>query len=120
MSNFIKGKGDWTKYRELGNYQEVDFHYSKYDRESGQFIPYRERMGKVWQTAFDALKQAQEDGIEYIIFTHGHSTSRRGATTSRSVVRNLMRSKESTPYIISKNCIQHSSVFVASIRPKSK
>src|ERR1035437_9916430 len=51
------------------------------------------------------------------MFLHGWSTSRPGNTTSRSQVRKLMQSKESTPYIVRRDCIQHDTVFVAAIRP---
>ena len=74
-------------------------------------------MGEVYETALDALVKAYEDGVEYVLFTHGYSTSRPGQTTARSTVRALMRSKEATQYIIRRDCIQNNAVFVAAIRP---
>ena len=67
-----------------------------------------------------ALKDAYGDGLRYVIFSHGSSTSRRGQTTARSVVRNLMRSKDATPYIVRDQCVQHDSVFAAAIRPNAE
>ena len=108
---FQKQSGDWTQFRALGTFQEVDFH----DSDLG--LQYWERMEYVWDTAREALQDAYAQGLEYVIFTHGWSTSQLGKTTSRSQVRKLMRSKEATPYIIRRECIQHRSVFVAAIRP---
>ena len=110
---FQKGSGDWKKYRELGTYTECDFHYLEGRN-------YSEKLGQVHGIVMGGFKEAQEKGIEYVIFTHGHSTSGPFKTTTRSIVRHIMRSKESTPYVIKKNCIQHYSVFVAAIRPISK
>jgi len=74
-------------------------------------------MAAVYSDALEALKNAQLNKLDYVVFTHGWSTSRPGTITSRSHVRKLMRSREATPYIIRRNCIQHHSVFVAAIRP---
>ena len=124
---FIREGGNWTKFRELGTYLEVDFHfndgnkYNEYDElgnVSEDCMPYWEKMGLVYENTLDALKKAQDEGIQYVIFTHGHSTSRPGQTTARSVVRSIMRSKESTPYIVKKSSIQHYSVFASKIKPK--
>ncbi len=111
---FKKGSGDWKEYRKLGSFVEVDFHYSERGR---RWVSYDEAMGEVYETALAALKQASEEGISYVIFTHGWSTSRPGKTTARSTVRGLMRSQEATPFICRRECIQHDSVFVAAIRP---
>ena len=115
MSRFIEEGGDWTKYRSLPNLREFDFHNNE-DEES--CLPYWERMENVWNDSLKVLETSQASGVEYVLFTHGWSTSYSGNITSRSQVRKLMRSKESTPYIIRKKCIQHDSVFVAAIRPK--
>jgi hypothetical protein len=80
--------------------------------------PYWERMDSVWDRALEALEKAQEQGVSYVLFTHGWSTSSPGKTTARSQVRKLMRSPTATPYILRSECIQHESVFVAAIRPK--
>jgi hypothetical protein len=123
--SFQEGDGDWTEYRQLGNYLEVDLHpstFSGYDEDGSWFnasdMPYWEKMDMVEDITLESLKEAQEKGVEYVIFTHGYSTSRPGQTTARSVVRSIMRDKISTPYIIRKKCIQHYSVFVAAIRPR--
>jgi hypothetical protein len=108
-----KGTGDWTKYRNLPRCREVDFHHSgPRPRE----VDYGSALGEVYRTALEALKAAHEEGDRYVLFTHGWSTSRPGQTTARSMVRMLMRSKDSTPYVVKNRSIQHDSVFVASIR----
>ena len=107
MAQFKKGYENWKNYRRLGQYMKVDFHHSDELSEGS----YHENMEKVSARSLNALKTAYEKGIEYVIFTHGWSTSRRGNTTARSQVRKLMRSKDATPYIIRKECIQHYSVF---------
>ena len=117
MSTFKIEYGDWTEYRSLSKLLEIDFHPSE-DEES--FLPYHERMDKVWNDSLDALKAAQSKGYYYVLFRHGWSTSRRGTTTSRSQVRKLMRDPIATQYIVRKDCIQHDSVFVAKIRSPSK
>ena len=117
MGQFKIERGDWIKYRKLPDLTEVDFHLSQ---EEPPHHDYDESMGDAWQIALDSLKRAYADSKTcYVLFTHGQSTSRRGRTTSRSVVRGLMRSTDATPYIDRKRCIQHDSVFVAVIR-KSK
>lgn len=117
MASFKKKTGDWTRYRQRGRYLEVDFHYSDYGQRE---IPYMQAMENVRDKVMQALKDAFEKELEYVIFTHGWSTSRPGRTTARSQIRRLMHSKEATPYIIRNQCIQHESVFVAAIRRKSE
>jgi len=112
MSIFKRGTGDWEQYRKLQPLIEVDFHLGHRARE----VLYCEAMDKVRHQALEALKKAQQKGIRYVLFTHGWSTSRPGNATARSEIRRLMRSKEATPYIIRKECIQHEAVFVAIIR----
>jgi len=75
-------------------------------------------MEKVYQDSLRALQRAQDEGYDYVLFTHGRSTSRRGKTTSRSQVRKLMRSPDATPYVLRSESIQHPSVFVAAIKPQ--
>src|SRR5580658_752902 len=103
-SKFLDGNGDWVRYRQLANLTEVDFHYGS-GRDTD--TPYWERMSQVYCDAFEALKSAQAAGKEWVLFRHGASTSRLGATTSRSQVRRLMRGADATPYIIRSECIQH-------------
>lgn len=107
--------GNWTQFRQLEpRPREVDFHYSELGRRE---IPYWEAMAQVRQEALEALKLAQSQGEKWVIFRHGASTSSGWKdTTARSQVRGLMRSKEATPYIVRKQCIQHETVFVAAIR----
>jgi hypothetical protein len=114
---FKKYARDWTDFRKLLTPApiEVDYHA---DPNEPDGLAYHERMQNACKHTLETLKQAQEDGVVYVMFRHGWSTSRRGATTYRSQIRKLMRSREATPYIIRKNCIQHPSVFVAAIRPK--
>lgn len=106
---FIQGTGNWTQYR-VGHQADAP-NYHHYGQRSDE--PYQNRMYAVYEGALEALKQAFEAGYESIIFEHGRSTSRNGKTTARSQIRSLMRSKEATPYINRKRCIQHDSVFVA-------
>jgi hypothetical protein len=113
---FKRGAGNWTQYRD-GGIIEVDFHLS--DDRVYERSPYWERMEEVRRVTLTALKEAYEEGARGVLFTHGWSTSRRGNKTARSVVRGIMRSKASTPYIVRKKCIQHESVFLAVIRPRS-
>jgi guanylate kinase len=114
---FKKESGDWKRYRRLPNVVEVDFHYSNHKRE---FVPYRQAMENVYADTLEALEKAHEEGKQFVLFTHGWSTSRLGKTTARSVVRTVMRSPQTTRYIIRRECIQHDSVFVAAIRPKPR
>ncbi len=107
--------GNWTEYRKLPYSEEVDFHF---DNSNSGYASYEDKMAEANETTLKRLKAAHEEGVAYLIFTHGHSTSRIGKTTTRSVIRGLMRSKEATPYINRKECIQHYSVFVAAIREK--
>jgi len=113
MSIFKRGTGDWKQYRKLQPLIEVDFHYEDDEYREGS---YSEAMAEIRHRAFEALKKAQHKGIRYVLFTHGRSTSRPGNATARSEIRGLMLSKEATPYIIRKECIQHEAVFVAIIR----
>lgn len=104
---------DWVEYRALPGVVEVDFHFSGED----SLGTFHDNMHDVRVRTLRALEAAQRNGKHYVLFTHGHSTSRPGRTSSRSVVRGVMRNKESTPYLLRAQCIQHPSVFVAAIRP---
>jgi hypothetical protein len=93
----------------------VDFHFSR-DETVGSFY---ENMESVREITLDALEKGYADpDVKYILFTHGWSTSRRGQTSVRSVVRGVMRSSEATPYIDRRRSIQHDSVFVAALKPQ--
>lgn len=81
--------GDWTQLRNLPNVKEVDFHWSQSGKRD---IPYWEAMEQVYQAALEALKEAQQQGNDYLILNHGRSTSHPGKTTARAQVRRLMRS----------------------------
>ncbi len=112
--------GSWTRYRELPDSFAVDFHKPDADEaadDEDDYLPYAVRMAEVHQRAIEALRTAFTEGYQHVIFLHGSSTSGPGMTTSRSVVRKLIRDKEATPYILRSRCIQHYSVFVAAIRP---
>jgi hypothetical protein len=110
---FKREAGDWVRFRELPNLMERDLHWAG-ETPTGA---YWEHMETVWRVALESLRAAQTQGKQFVLFTHGWSTSRGGVTTSRSQVRKLMASKEATPYILRSQCIQHNSVFVAAIRP---
>jgi hypothetical protein len=114
---FKRDTGDWTKYRGPG-VLEVDFHRADPNPRACRVgLPFHETMEQVRTDTLEALKTAQQRGYEKVLFRHGWSTSRRGRTSSRSVVRGVMRSKDATPYIVRKPSVEHPSVFVAAIRP---
>jgi hypothetical protein len=112
---FTQVTGDWTRLRQFPDLVEVDFHRGRRD----PWTPYENVMADVHEQAFQAIKQAYETGKQYVLFTHGRSTSRPGQGTARSVIRKLMRSKNATPYIDRRRCQQHESVFLAGIRRRN-
>jgi hypothetical protein len=94
---------------------EVDFHWSGQE-DAGTYM---EHMAEVEVVALNALVEAHGAGAQYLLLTHGASTSEGWKqSTSRSVIRGLMRSPKATPYIDRARCIQHATVFVAAIRPR--
>ena len=114
-SDFLKEDGDWTDYRQrfgLRKGDEIDLHFGKRD----PAMSYYEAMSQIPTIVRDALKQAQAAGRPYIMFVHGSSTSGPGKTTARSQVRQFMRSKFATPFIVRRLCIEHETVFIARIR----
>ena len=117
MATFKRGTGDWKEYEKLGTFLSIDFHPPNSREEKlADMMPFYERMELVTARSIEALKEAYEQNIEYVIFRHGWSTSGIGKTSARSKVRAAMRSPEATPYIVRSKCIQHNSVFVAKIR----
>ena len=107
--------GNWISYRErygLLAADEIDLHFGPSDGN----LSYYEMMADVEQLVRDSLRKAQRNGRPYLMFIHGHSTSGPGQTTTRSVVRGFMRSKEATPLIVKAQCIQHYTVFIAKIK----
>jgi hypothetical protein len=113
MYNFKKVKGDWRNWSTRKDCLAVDFHWNVFGKREKD---YGSCMADVYETAKNGLIQAQSENYNYVLFTHGSSTSRPGQTTARSTVRKLMQSKESTPYIVKKDCLQCETVFIASIR----
>jgi hypothetical protein len=112
----ISESGNWTDYRArfgLLPEDEIDLHRGRRDP---RHCTYDDAMADVEQTVRIALEQASKRGRPYVMFIHGNSTSRPGATTTRSVVRGFMRSKTATPFIDRTGCIQHQTVFVAKLR----
>lgn len=113
---FIKTGGNWTDFRKLpGRMMEVDLHFG--EGASGNFW---DSMDRVEQIVRGALKNAQNEGFDWVMFRHGWSTSRPGSTSSRSVVRGLMRSRDSSPFIVKNKSYQHQSVFVAAIKSSAR
>ena len=111
---FKNASGNWTDFRKLEPTPvEINFHVEGDDSAKP---PYYEIMQDNAKTTIDALRTAQANGDGYVLFIHGSSTSHRGKTTTRSVVRGIMRSPDATPYILRSKCIQHYSVFLAAIR----
>jgi len=109
---FQKATGSWTVYREWTPYPEIDFH----DGPRSYGTTWDDRVASFYDRTMEALEDAYAKQVPYVVFTHGHSTSRPGKTTARSIVRKIMRSPQATPYIERSRCIQHESVFVAAIR----
>ncbi len=92
---FIRERRNWVEYRQLPGVYEVDFHYCDFGPRE---VPYGEAMANVKEMTLKALKEARADPlIQYVLFRHGSSTSGPFRETARSVVRRVMRSKESTP-----------------------
>lgn len=110
---FKKDQRDWVEFRKFQDLIEFDMHWTN-EPCTGS---YDENMASVLVFVHNQLKDAQQKGKKYVMFCHGHSTSRIGKTTTRSQVRKFMNSKEATPLIVRKECIQHYSVFVAAIKP---
>jgi len=115
---FKRDNQNWVVYRGLPHLREVDFHPIEGNDEFA-FLGYYEKLDQWKSRTLEAIQQAQADGIEWLLFTHGHSTSGPGTQTARSTVRGVMRSKEATPFIIRRKCIQQSSVFLAAIRQRA-
>ena len=113
--NFNTGSGDGREWKKHPNTLVIDYH-----DDSDHGMAYWEHLEDWHKRTMDALKKAQQDGSEYILFTHGSSTSRQGNQTARSVVRKIMRGKKGTPYILRKKCIDYYSSFLAAIRPLPK
>jgi hypothetical protein len=107
--------GPWIELDKPGA-QRLDLHFGKGDGSK----PYQERMSDVLRLVFDTLKQAQSDGVEWILITHGSSTSGAFKTSARSVVRGLMRSPEATPFIVRKDCVQHETAFLVRVNPRKE
>jgi hypothetical protein len=113
---FQRGYGAWRQYRSqfgLTEFDEIDLHFGKRDRSR---LSFAEAMAEVVDIVIAKLKEAQLSGRPHVMIIHGRSTSRRGKTTARSQVRNFMRSKDATPLIDRKGCIQHDTVFVARLK----
>jgi hypothetical protein len=107
--------GNWTRYRielDLSREDEVDLHFGRRD----SCMRYEEAMFDLGEKVLGALQDAYARDRRYVMFVHGHSTSRPGQTTARSVVRSIMRSKAATPFIDRAGCIQHQTVFIAKLR----
>jgi hypothetical protein len=109
----IQFDGDWTILKNMSNMDYVDFNCL----EGGNYI---EKMEQVHEMVMQALKDAQANGVDYVMFNYGDSASKRFIGTSKSIVKAIMRSKESEPFFIKKKSIQHRLGFVAAIKPKSQ
>lgn len=112
MAFKIDGR-NWVEFRKLPDLVEFPMHWEKELCTDS----YDENMAGVLVFVHNRLKDAQQQGKKYVMFCHGHSTSRIGKTTTRSQVRKFMNSKEATPLIVRKESFQHYSVFVAAIKP---
>lgn len=108
---------NWVEYRTGldGKVREYDCHYGP-----DHGMCYYELMQKVYDDVLKIIEAEFENDGDWVLVTHGWSTSRRGTTTARSQVRKLMRGKDATPYIDRKRCIQGDSVFVIAIKKKPR
>jgi hypothetical protein len=112
MARFKVFRGDWVALRERTP-REVDLHFGRRAPDQS----YDEAMRDVHHLVIAELKRAKTDGVPFVLFIHGHSTSAGWQkTTARSIVRAVMREPASTPYIIRGECIQHETAFLARIR----
>ena len=112
---FISADSNWVEYRKLPNCIEVDFHW--WSDTGRREIPYWEAMEQVEQAAFEAIEQAWQRGLDFVLMTHGSSTSRIGQTTARSTIRGLMRSKRVSPFVVKSRSIQDNACFIVALRP---
>ena len=101
---------NWGEWQGRTDVKTVDFHWGK---RQGIFW---EWAAEVYEMATEALKTAQAEGLSYVLFKHGSSTSDAGKTTARSIVRAIVRSKEATPYIVRRDTIQARSSLLVAIR----
>jgi hypothetical protein len=113
---FKRFHGDWLELRRQYAPREVDLHFSG----SGSDEPYWKKMDEVRELVEAELRRAHADGVPWLLFRHGYSTSEGWRdTTSRSIVRSLMRSKQATPMIVRRECIQHGAVFLVRLRDRA-
>ena len=112
---FKTGFGDGREWKNHPKSSVTDFHYGK-----DHGMEHWELVERWHKETMDALIKAQKEGCDYILFSHGSSSSRQGWQTARSEVRKIMHGKEGTPFIIRKNCIDYGSSFLAAIQPKKE
>ena len=112
---FNAGIGDGREWKKHHSISVVDYHDGP-----DHGMAYWELLEDFRNRTMEALRKAQEEGIEYVLFTHGSSTSRQGFQTARSEVRKIMRGSEGTSFIIRKKCIDYGSSFLAAIQPSGK
>jgi hypothetical protein len=74
-------------------------------------------MAEVHHEAFEAIRSAYEKETPYLLIGHGWSTSRPFHVTAQSMIRRLMRSKEVTPYVDRRRCVQHPACFLVALKP---
>ena len=109
---FKKEYRNWIEYRKLdGRIREYDCHFGQ-----DYGMDYYELMESIYDDVLNIIQNEYNTGGDWVLITHGWSTSRRGNITARSQVRKLMRGKDATPFIDRKRCIQHDSVFVVAIK----
>jgi hypothetical protein len=104
--NFNTGSGDGRDWKKHPKTLVIDYHDG-----SDYGMEYWEHLEDFHNRTMEGLKKAQKDGYEYILFTHGSSTSRQGTQTARSEVRKIMKGKKGTPFIIRKYCIDYGYSF---------
>src|SRR6185369_6616919 len=111
--------GDWKRFRSLPDLVEVKLPLADEPERMnpGPCEEPRESFAaEVHRRTLEALQAAHRDHKQFVMFVHGSPPIRRGRTTSRSIVRALMRRRSATLYIVRSECIQHEAVFVAAIR----
>ena len=79
-------------------------------------MSYHEAMDQAEQEAMSSIAEAYQQGLSYLLVTRGNSTSRKGKTTTRSVIRKLFKSPKAPPYVNRRESIQHRSAFLFALK----
>lgn len=105
---FQTGVSDWAAYRNIPNVAEVDLQDVLHSSPAG--------LDAVHDRALIALRQAHANGHPFVILRHGYTPKSIAAASVSSTVRKLIRSSESTPYVVKHKSVQFPNALVAAIR----